>query len=385
VLALFLLLASPVPAEPPAGNVTIAADAEARWVPFTLTPGNQILFDATLDGRKVSAILDTGVSVTLLARTSAALVPAKVKAGGTAAAIGGAVPIGWMATGRISFGGVERRGGSVAVAALPAAATGRTEAVDLLVGRDLLAKGALDIDFANRRFRVLPSGRLPFAGATAPLTISRERRVYETRMTLGTRRLAPVVVDTGDGASVTIAAPEWRAAALPGVTSTSAIGFGLAGPLVTDLAIVPSLKLGTLTTGEVELRVEPAGGFSQAIGVAGRIGSSFLQHYRVLLDPGAGRMVLRLDDPKPPLRSTSGILLGVAKDRLNVLHVMRGGPAAAAGWRAGETICAIDGVPVPADYAENRMAAWSIGAPGTVVRLKLCGGEERRLTLRRFY
>src|SRR3546814_7135464 len=73
---------------------------------------------------------------------------------------------------------------------------------------------------------------------------------------------------------------------------TTAISFGLGGPIVTDLAVVPELRLGQLTASDVEVRVERGGGFSQEVGAAGRIGASFLQRYRVLLDPGAGRMVL---------------------------------------------------------------------------------------------
>jgi C-terminal processing protease CtpA/Prc len=112
-----------------------------------------------------------------------------------------------------------------------------------------------------------------------------------------------------------------------------------------------------------------------------------LQNYRVLLDPGAGRMVLKPgpDADAPPLRSTSGLLVGLERDRLKVLHVMRGGPAAAVGWKPGETICRINGQPITADYPTSALAKWAIGAPGTAVRLDLCDGTVRTLILRRFY
>jgi hypothetical protein len=135
------------------------------------------------------------------------------------------------------------------------------------------------------------------------------------------------------------------------------------------------------------LRVEPAGGVSDGIGVAGRIGSGFLQRYRVLLDPAAGRMVLQ---PGPtadrsPLRSTSGLLVRVETDRLRVLHVMRGSPAAETGWRDDDQICAVDGSPIAAAYTGSHVAAWSIGEPGRIVALRLCDGSVRSLTLKHFY
>ncbi|MCT8002497.1 aspartyl protease family protein [Sphingomonas sanguinis] len=369
------------------GVMTLAPDAEDRWIPFQLTPGNQIRFAMTIDGQSVTAILDTGVSFTLLSQSSPVAAKGRVRPGGQASAIGGAVAIGWMPTRTVALGGLSRKGGGVAVAPLPALATGDATAVDLLVGRDLLADHALDIDYAAKRFRLIASGRMPFTGATAPLVISPERRVYESVVGLGAARLSPVIVDTGDGSALTVTQAGWRAAKLNSLPTTTAIGFGLAGPSVNDLAIVPSVRLGTLTAHEVEVRIEPAQGFSESVGAAGRIGSGFLQRYRVLLDPGAGRMILspgpHADDPA--LRSTVGLLLGVASDRLRVLHVMRGGPADKGGWREGDTICAIDGQPIPHDYVSSPMARWTVGKPGTMVTLRTCDGQDRKLTLARFY
>ncbi len=390
LLALVALTGARAPVLPGArdpGIARLADDSEARWVPFDLTPGNQIRFAMRIDGRAVTAILDTGVSYTLLAKTSPAIQPRKVVAGGSATAIGGSVALQWMPTRTLAIGGVTRTGGGVTVADLPAIATGSADSVDLLVGRDLLAPYALDIDYAARRFRLLRSGRMPFVGQTAPLTVSAARLVYESRAMLGGHVLAPLVVDTGDGSSITVTQAGWTAARLTRLPTTTTIAFGLAGPAVSGLAIVPAIRLGQLTARTVEVRIEPPGGFSQSIGTAGRIGSGFLQAYRVLLDPGAGRMILAPGGgaETAPLRSTSGLLVAVERDRLKILHVMRGGPAAAAGWKAGDTICRIDGVAIPADYATNPIAAWAVGTPGRVVRLATCDGAMRPLTLRNFY
>lgn len=375
------------PASRDQGVARLAPDAEARWVPFDLTPGNQIRFTMQIDGRSVTAILDTGVSYTLLAKTSPAVVRAKLKAGGQATAIGGSVALQWMPTRTITLGGLTRTGGGVSVAELPALATGSASAVDLLVGRDLLAAHALDIDYAGHRFRLIPSGRLPFAGETAPLGVSTDRRVYESAIRLGTRTLAPMVVDTGDGSAITVTAAGWRRAAPPGLRTTTAIAFGLGGAVVSGLAIAPEIRVGTLVARETEVRIEPENGFSQSIGTAGRIGSGFLQHYRVLLDPLAGRMVFKrttVADPLP-LRSTSGLLMGVESDRLKVLHVMRGGPAEADGWKVGDQICTIDGVPIPRDYPTSPIATWAVRPAGSAVTLGGCDGTSRILTLRNFY
>lgn len=389
LLPLLVAAAAPLalPAAQPVGSATLARDAETRWVPFELTPGNQLRFTMTVDGRPATAILDTGVSYSVLSRRFAERSALKVRPGGNATAIGGVVDIGWTPTATIAMGGLTRRGGGLTVATLPAIATGSADAVDLLVGRDLTGGFALDIDYAGRRFRLLPSGRLPFRGFTAPLSISRDRLVYVSEVTLGAARLRPMVVDTGDGSSVTVTAGGWANARLPGTRTTTAISFGLAGAVISTIGIVPTLRLGELTARNVEIRVEPAGGFSDSIEAAGRIGSGFLQNYRVLLDPTAGRMILSPGPhvDQPPVRSTSGLLVGVARDRLKVLHVMRGGPAQAAGWKEGDMICAVDGQTIPADYPTSPLASWSAGTPGRTVALRMCDGSERKLTLRYFY
>lgn len=387
LLPLLAAAALALPAAQPVGTATLARDAEERWIPFDLTPGNQLRFTMSVDGRPATAILDTGVSYSVLSRRFADAAALKVRPGGSATAIGGLVDIGWAATSSVTLGGVTRRGGGLTVATLPAIATGSAQPVDLLVGRDLTGAYALDIDYAGRRFRLLPSGRMPFRGHTAPLWISRDRLVYVSQVTLGAAQLRPMVVDTGDGSSVTVTAAGWAAAGLSGIRTTTAISFGLGGAVTSTIGVVPTLGLGELVARHVEVRVEPAGGFSDSITAAGRIGSGFLQNYRVLLDPAAGRMVLSPGPTadRPPVRSTSGLLVGVARDRLEVLHVMRGGPAEAAKWKAGDTICAIDGKPIPADYPSNPLAAWSAGAPGRVVALRTCDGITRTLTLRDFY
>lgn len=385
-----LLAAAPTgPTTPADPTIRLMPDAERHWVPFELTAGNQIRFTMTVDGRALTAILDTGVSDSVLSRRFAGIDPARLRSGAAATAIGGSVATQRLPVRTLALGGLMRRGGTLLVAELPASITGGGKPVDLLVGRDLTETAALDIDYPNKRFRLIPSGRMPFVGPSAPLTVTPTRRVYEGELTLNGRRLRPIVVDTGDGSSITVTAPEWAAARPPNQPVTSSIGFGLGGEVETGLTILPQIAVGGLSARNVEVRIEPAGGFSEGIGTAGRIGSGFLGRYRVLLDPRAGHMVFQPGPgaDKSPLRSTSGLLLALARDRLQVLHIMRGSPAEQAGWKAGEAICAVDGKAIGPGYATDPSATWTAGEPGRTVRLLPCapGATPRLLTLRRFY
>lgn len=380
LLALLFLCCASMPAQ--ADDDTLAPDAETRWISFTLTPAEQIRFSALVDGRPVHAILDTGVSNSVLSRRFVDAAALRVRSGRAALAIGGAVASGWVDLDSLAVGAFTRLHTRVMTVALPESATG-DPAIELLVGRDVIEGYALDIDYAAQRFRLLPSGRLPFTGSVAPLRIAGTWPTYVTELKIGARTIPRMAVDTGDGSTVTVTRAAWRALPEAQRPTSSTIAYGAGGTTVVDVAIVDGVRSGTGSPRAVELRIEADHGYTATIGMNGRIGSGFLRGYRVLLDPRAGRMVLQPTSPgaEPPIRSTSGLLLRREPDRLTVLHVMRGGPAAASGWRVGEQICAVDGVAVTGGGA----LSWPIDSPGRTLQLALCDGATRTLTLREFY
>ncbi|MBN8808681.1 MAG: aspartyl protease family protein [Sphingomonas sp.] len=383
------LFALPLTAAMPAPTIApdlLAAAADVQWVSFERTAGNQIRFPITIDGRPATALLDTGFSQSAISRTWAKNAHLRIDDGERGLGVGGSVAIGQVAGQTLTIGGLTKSGGRLAVIDLPAAATGGDGAVDAVIGADIVRHYALDIDFANRRFRLLPSGQLPFAGATAPLEM--RGPLYASELRLGAMRVRPVIIDTGDGSALALSAEAWRALGPARPATTTTIAYSVAGPVQSELAVMPGVTIGDADVGEAAASLEGERGFLAQIGASGRIGIGVLQRFRVLLDPGAGRMVLApaaTGDAAPALRSTSGLLVGVASDRLRVLHVMRGGPAAAGGWRTGEEICRIDGTAITSRYLTDPIARWAIGTPGRVVQLGLCNGPTRALTLARFY
>ncbi len=386
---LAVLLASAAPAAPAARAQQLAADAETRWVPFTLTTANHLRFDMTVDGKPAVALLDTGLNYSVVSRDFArrAKLTTGEKGPAQGVALGGSVAVEWAATRSLAFGALTRTGGRVAVIELPRLLANASTQADVLVGTDLLSAHALDIDFAQRRFRLLPSGRMPFTGARVPLSIQRSSGLYLTEAVLGRRRIAPLLVDTGDGSALSISRATWRQANVRTAGVTSTIAFGAGGVVEAGLAVSDAMRLGGRPTGPIEVRIEADGGFGRQVRVVGRIGTGLLMRHRVLLDPQAGQMVLQpVDAPPPlPLRSTSGLLLGYDRARLRVLHAMAGSPAAKTGWKADDLICAVDGAPVALTPEGGIDVRWGTGTPGRVVRLSLCDGTERRLTLARFY
>lgn len=380
--ALLLVLAAPATA----ATTTLAPDAEARWVPFELTPNNHIRFELTVDGKPASAILDTGMTDTMVSERFAATTGIKQRHRQRGTAIGGQVAIGWAAGPKFVIGGLTRGGGRIGIAAMDSPSEANVVTADMLIGADILSCCALDVDYPGRRFRILPSGRMPFTGFTAPLAHARGRSVWVTELRIAGSRLRPMLIDTGDGTWVSLTRPAWLSTGYHGSAVTTTLGYGLGGPSITEAAVVPNATIAGADTGEVEIRIEEANGYSGRAGLSGRIGSALLMRFRVLFDVRAGRMVLqRGPDAGAYIRSTSGLLMGFADNRLRVLHVMRGSPAADSGWHEGDTICAANGTSITDAASAQALSGWTAGTPGTSVRLTLCNGVERVLTLRRFY
>lgn len=367
----------------PQASAQLAPDAESRWVPFELTAGNQLRFAIQVNGRPAFAILDSGVTDSFVTAAFADRIGLKARAREQATAIGGSVEIGWARGGTIVFGGLTRTGSRIGISG----AEGLFPfGADMFVGADVLSCCALDIDYDARRFRLLPSGRMPFTGTTVPLSRA-STGLFRSEVTVAGHRLRPAVVDTGDGSSLTISRANWVAAGLGNARLTTTLGWGMGGVSIADTAVVSPVAFGELAIPESEIRIEDPGGFLTISSSAGRIGSGLLMRFRVLIDPGAGRMVLRPGKQidTPVIRSTSGLLMHPEPTQLRVIHVMRNSPAASAGWRDGETICDVDGVAVADLTRLGGAINWGAGKPGTTVRLTLCDGTRRSLTLRRFY
>lgn len=375
-----LLLAIALPAARTIAAVDqLAPDSAQRWASFQIVPVNQIRLTVLVDGAPVRAILDTGASYTVVSQRYAAQRRLAVRSAPASAAIGGSIGAQWANLDAVSIAGLVRRNARVAVVDLPDRATGG--GIDVLIGRDLIEDYALEIDFAARRLRLLPSGTLPFAGVTVPLSIGGDWPMLTSSATLGGHSVNRLIIDTGDAGDLTLTQAGWNSVQRqPPPSSTMTNGIG--GSTVAGMAVLPELQLGGAPARPIDVLVEPVGGFTETIGMNGRIGNGVLRRFHVLLDPHAGRMVLRPGNETvaPPIRSTSGLLVERGSDRMTVIHVMRASPAAADGWREGEQICRVDGHGVDRSTGTD----WQVGRPGRIVRLTLCSGEARALTLRSF-
>jgi C-terminal processing protease CtpA/Prc len=88
---------------------------------------------------------------------------------------------------------------------------------------------------------------------------------------------------------------------------------------------------------------------------------------------------------KPFRKNRTGLALVVEAGHLVVDFVSKDSPAERGGWKPGDRVTAIDGRPIPADYAVSEASLWVFGPAGRTVTLTDGGGRQKKLTLADYY
>lgn len=356
-----------------------AAAAAAAWIIFETTDGG-VVIPIRVNGVMSRGILDSGSSHvvvdTALARR-AALQPQRREL----------TVEGWSNSARASP--AERvaftiQGHTATLEALVMSfgATGPPEPV--LIGRNFFSGERLEIDFAAGRLRVLPrsgtrvprgfirvsrpagSGPPERGGAVGTIALTVEGREVEARL------------DLGSGSALHLSRPfveRWRL--LEGRPVSAALSGDVGGLRTARLFTCREVGFGGATFRDVPVEVFEAS-TERAV-----IGRELIARFRILLDmarenlwvqPAASGLAA------PFQKDRAGLAMTRQDGRVTVVFVAPGSPAQAQGWRVGEVVTAIDGVP---PYARGR--SWRFGPPGEVHRLTTADGAERRLVLADFY
>ena len=359
-----------------------------EWIPFERDPGGLIVIPVVLDGAPARALIDTGFASVVLSRAYASEHRLALEAVGGAYGVGGMTPVEQTGTISLRVGGFYQAGGAIPVVDLSSLAAHVDTPFQIVLGSSLLSMVALQIDFDQRRLRLLPSGSRPIAGVEVPIALRAEGRRIVTRIMIAGRPLAPVMLDTGSENALTLSASGWSGLKRGRTDRETDIAVaGTGGIAVHRLLTIDNALFGLPPPAPLAATVEPVGEFLDHAGMKGAIGLGLLSRYNVVLDVAAGRLILAprsRSDPDPP-KSTLGIQGVVQADRIKVIHVMGNSPAAVAGVRDGDEICAINGTSFAPRWQEGPLKDWGIAPPGTAYDLSLCSGAHIKLLTASFY
>lgn len=379
----------PLPQTPPTGDNFYFCFDGSRISPQPIIDGDKgpfIVVEVELDGHKLPALLDTGAEVSIVDASIAKRIGLKASGSyGITAMDGKQAPAQKAPIGQLTIGGFIRKGGIVGIADLSATRSAAGQPFEMILGADILLQVALFVDRDNLSLLVIPNSANA-AGSTwvAPLRVQQPGNLLMTNLSVDGHPIT-VELDTGADGELMLRDAKWAEIVSPTARTTTFVGASAAGLRATPLVRLHDVRIGDKPTGDaIATRVTNATATGQSDGL---LGMGLLSRYTLFLNPRAGVMVLtEPKKPVPPRRETMAGIQGMPTDQgITILHVMAHSPADAAGLKAGDRICTIDGETVSAAWAGTPKNDWMTGPEGKTVMLGRCGGGSVRLTLQRFY
>ncbi|WP_413290929.1 aspartyl protease family protein [Bdellovibrio sp. HCB337] len=159
-------------------------------------------------------------------------------------------------------------------------------------------------------------------------------------------------LDTGDRSSMTLTTPFIRRNNLVSVYQPPfemITGWGVGGALSTYLVRTKNITFAgeNISNAIVRLPTATTGGMAVDYGIAGTLGNGILKKFNTVVDYKRKRVILERNTlySQPDLADRSGMWLIQAGANLQVLDVVKDGPAWQAGLRQGVYITAVEGKP----------------------------------------
>lgn len=334
---------------------------------------NTVVVPVAIGGHALRFVLDSGGVTLVTAATAARLgleVEGRLEVGGAG---GRSVPAGFARVPQLVVGDaviLERP--LLHVLAMPEASDVLGVQVDGILGAELFRRLAVRIDYERQRLELLPATAEPQPdwGERLPLTF-----FAHIPCVVATLDDAPAQfwLDTGNSGAVLLHA---TSGAMPpqGSTAVTTIGWGVGGAIRGRLARGRRLRLGSVSLAAPALRVLEDGAHALATpGLAGNIGGAVLSRFAVTFDYARNAVWLapnaHVDAPFQVDRS--GLRIHAHADGFEVMAVLAGGPAEAAGLRVGDVVAAVGGTPAKAIPLHAQRRAWQASAPGTRVAVRV--------------
>ena len=377
----------------PAGRQTWAfapgRDATG-WIEFEFFNNDQIFIPASVNGRAVTFVLDSGADITILDQATASQLGVK---------LGGSMPVGGtagqatmqLATDiEVRIGELELHGITAGVMDLKAIAEQLGHAMPMIVGKELFNQLIVDIDFPNRRIAFRERGRFTIPSGAVRVALGRHGENRTVPVSIEGRPPVDFDFDLGSNSPL-IVYPHYRDSVhlLAGRRHSQGLSAGVGGLFRPICATLTSIAIAGLQVADVPADFpEPANSTVNSDRMGGNIGLPVFSRFRMLTDYAADNVWLvgdskALAEPFP--RNRAGLITFPSGDRLKVLMVAPGSPAEQGGWKENMEIVAIDGHRIDAAYRSSALSRWANQAAGTRVALTLADNSAKELVLADYF
>jgi hypothetical protein len=343
-------------------------------VPFEALSGHLFL-RVMLDGRGPFRMLfDAGGANVLTTQTAAAIL-------GSERALPKTLPVA-----STTINGVELGGQRYAIADI-APLLRRVEGLDDIagiIGLEWFVRMPIRIDYARSRISFYDPAQFK-GGSGTKVAVAKRGRLPQVAGSLdGIEGMFEI--DTGSRGSLTVtpafaAKNDLEKKLAP--KSVAITGAGAAGPLRASLARAKSLKLGTVDVPNPIVALPKVEGEPVKTDLAGNVGFALMRQFAVTYDlPNDALYFERyLNFGAPDITDRGGMWIERSDGGFRVLDVVAGGPAAAAGLKAGDVIVEVNGYP-SAQLLLPAVREVLRAAPGARVKLKKSDGSEVTVVLR---
>jgi hypothetical protein len=360
------------------------AQSNSRSLTFS-SDADLLRFPGALNGHPVTIMLDSGAGNIVIDRKLAARIGlASTGDQSTAGGLTGVQTIERSNPFQLSFAGVTLNANGGALADLGAfAQTG--EEVPVILGRQAFEPFAVEIDFPTHRLTLYRPGQFDATGARR-LVLRREAG-GTTSVQISLEGKDPVWAnfDLGSNTPLSLKADYARSIGLLDNRPASTwIAAQVEGIVTYDVATARTVSFGGVEISDVPF--DSTARWRADNPVAANIGFPLISRLgRVIVDYASGALYVfpPTTAPAPFHKDRLGLALApVPGGGWRVMHVAAASPGAAAGWKIGDEIAAVNGL--SAMTLTQRRALFG-DEPGAKVTLARRGGESTTLELKTYY
>ena len=373
---------------PPAPDFAFPAGRASVEIPFE-THNGHIYVRVKLNGKgPFTMLFDSGGRNVLFPPTIKALGLTPEGALPGAGAGDGKQDVGLTRVAKVDIGGIVVDDQVFATIALDGAIQ-RIEGQDQvagLVGYELFKRFPVRIDYDRSRLVFYDPPAFKYAGTGVRVPFQFHDHVPQVEGSVD-GIAGRFDIDTGARTSLTLAAPfvdRNGLVAKYGATTELIAGAGVGGPSRARLARASLLRLGDIEVAKpvTYLSLAKGGAFADPA-LAGNVGYGVLRQFNIVFDYANGVLWFEknANHGQPDAHDRSGVWVERGPKGYELVEVVKAGPAAEAGLKAGDVITAVDGKPVaavPLDEFRARLKS----TPGTKVRVTLASGKAAVITLR---
>lgn len=360
------------------------------WLDFEFFNNDQIFVPASVNGRAVNLVLDSGADITILDKSTADLIGATLSGAMPIGGTGGQSTMQLAPDVEVRIGELELHHMTVGVMDLSTLAGQLGHPMPMILGKEVFNQLVVDIDFPHRRIAFHERGH--FAAPPGAVRVPLGRHAENRTVPVAIEDRPPVDFDFDLGSnSPLIIYPSYRDSTqlLAGRRQSRGLSSGVGGLFRPACATLKWITIGGLRLDDVPADFpDPANSALNSDRMGGNVGLPVFSRFQLITDYAQDVIWLERDThaaPHPFPRNRAGIIALPAGDRLKVLMVAPGSPAEQGGWKEGMEIVAVDGHRIDAGYRNSTLSRWATQAAGTRVTLTLADDSRKDIILADYF